>query len=203
MFHASKRAVALAAVASGIALTVCAVPRTAAAVPAPQESAAPTSPRPDARDGDPAAASANAVRCPTRTRCVTAELAPIGTPIKIIMNGTTIPEFHGHPAAGGFQFWAAEDVVVNGRLIVVKGGPGVPGAGHTLALVPGTCSITVATDWMFTQDFQAIPVSFGDPRTGAENSLLFPLSRDRGGVCRRSNVEATVYISGPPSLKIP
>lgn len=66
----------------------------------------------------------------------------------------------------------------------------------------GPCgTVTVAAQYVWTQ-YQFLPISFGDPRTGAPNAFMFPLSME-GVMCKRSNVEATAYISGPPTLSVP
>ena len=150
----------------------------------------------------PVAGNPNVVQCAPKTRCLTADMLPIGTPVKVLVTGLLVGKFNEHPESGSAQILPAEDVVVNGRLIILKGVPGRMLGGQALAFVGPCVSITVAATYVWTQDFQFLPISFGDPRTGAPNAFTFPMST-QGLQCRRSNVEATAYISGPPTLTLP
>jgi hypothetical protein len=92
--------------------------------------------------------------------------------------------------------------VANGRLIVLKGVPGRMLGGSVITFAGPCTSITVAAMYVWTQDYQFVPISFGDPRTAAPNAFTFPMSME-GLQCRRSNVETTAYISGPPTTTLP
>jgi len=150
----------------------------------------------------PVAGSPNVVQCAPKTRCLTSDMMPIGTPVKVLVTGLLVGKFNEHPESGSAQILPAEDVVVNGRLIILKGVPGRMLGGQALAFVGPCVSITVAATYVWTQDYQFLPISFGDPRAGAPNAFTFPMST-QGLLCRRSNVEATAYISGPPTLTLP
>ena len=130
-------------------------------------------------------------------------MLPVGTPIKVFVTGWLVGKFNEHPAYGSATILPAEDVIVNGRLIVLKGVPGRSFGGKVLDFVPPCSSITVAALFVWTEDYQILPVSFGDPQKATPNAFTFPLGREGLFQCRRSNVETTVYINGPPTLTIP
>jgi hypothetical protein len=147
------------------------------------------------------ASSSPPTQCQRPTRCLTAEMLPIGTPINVLIDAWISPKLNEHAAAGQASILTAEDVVLNGRLIVVKGRPGTF-TFLTVLAAPYCESMTVSAVWVHTQDYQVLPVSFADPRKSAANSFTFPMGFT-GPVCRRNNVPATVYISGPPTLDLP
>lgn len=175
-----------------------AAPARPADEPQPQASALPAPPAGTV----PAPGYANVVQCAPKTRCLTADLLPIGTPIKVLVTGSIVGKFNEYAATGSATILPADDVVANGRLIVLKGVPGRMLGGNVIAFVGPCASITVAAMYVWTQDYQFLPISFGDPRSGAPNAFTFAMST-QGLQCRRSNVEATAYISGPPTLKLP
>lgn len=181
-----------------VSLGLATVPAQPADPPEPQASALPGLPSGTV----PAPGYPNVVQCAPKTRCLIAELLPVGTPVKVLVTGYLVGKLNDHPETGGAMILAAGDVIVNGRLVILKGVPGRMLGGRVLGFAGPCGTITVAAQYAWTQDYQFVPISFGDPRTGAPNVFTFPLSME-GIVCKLSNVEATAYISGPPTLVLP
>lgn len=181
-----------------VSLGFAAAPALPSDDPQPQASSLPGPPSGTV----PAPGYANVVQCAPKTRCLTAELLPIGTPVKVLVTGYLVGKFNDHPETGGAMVLPAADVIVNGRLVMLKGIPGRQLGGAVVGFTGPCGTITVAAQYVWTQDYQFVPISFGDPRTGAPNVFTFPLSME-GLRCKRSNVEATAYISGPPTLTLP
>jgi hypothetical protein len=166
--------------------------------PEPQSSALPGLPNGTV----PAPGYSSVVQCAPKTRCLTADMLPIGTPVKVLVTGYMVGKNNEHPEAAGAWMLPAEDVIVNGRLVILKGVAGRRSGGGVPAFTGPCGTVTVAAIFVWTQDIQYLPISFGDPRTGAPNVFTFPMSRE-GIVCKRSDVAATAYISGPPALVPP
>lgn len=150
----------------------------------------------------PAAGYANVVQCAPKTRCLTAELLPIGTPTKVLVTGWVVGKFNEHPEYGSALIRPGRRRRRQ-RLSYRSQGHARPRVRRERARLHGAVHQPRRGGmYVWTQDYQILPISFGDPRTGAPNAFTLALSME-GLLCRRSNVEATAYISGPPTLILP